>query len=98
MTSYSQPRALLFTSRTRTSGVSSGPESKWRGSSWPDASILTWVPPTSMTRMCMLGLLPSLGRIGGWEECEWRAGAASGPEQFGREVALHSVGEHRHHV
>ena len=48
-TSYSQPSASFLTLETICRAVKVGPESISRLSFSPEARILTWVPPTSMT-------------------------------------------------
>src|SRR5882757_4489723 len=51
MRSYSQSLVASLICLTMLAGVIVGPEGKRRGSFWPEASILTFVPPTSMTRI-----------------------------------------------
>src|SRR5467141_1194428 len=51
MRSYSQSLVASLICFTILPGVMVGPEGKRRGSFWPVASILTLVPPTSMTRI-----------------------------------------------
>src|ERR1700730_14558012 len=69
--SYSQSLVASLTCLTMLPGVMVGPEGKRRGSFWPDASVLTLVPPTSITRI--LGdLADGLGFI----EAPWNCGNA----------------------
>src|ERR1700675_3557295 len=49
--SYSQSLVASLTCFTMLAGVIVGPEGKRHGSFWPVASILTLVPPTSITRI-----------------------------------------------
>src|ERR1017187_4414896 len=50
-TEYSQPAMALRTSATIFRGVIFGPEGISMNVLWPVAWILTWVPPTSRTRI-----------------------------------------------
>src|SRR5262245_5014138 len=58
--SNSQSLVAAMTPLTIRSGVSCLPEGNLRGVSCPDASTLTFVPPTSITRTFMT--FPSLGK------------------------------------
>src|SRR6185295_12514856 len=55
-TSYCQPAAASFTFATIFAAVSFGPDGNLIGSLSPVARILTWLPPTSMTRSRGSGL------------------------------------------
>src|SRR5258707_12113402 len=51
MRSYSQSLVASLICFNMLAGIVGGPEGKRPGSFWPVASILTLVPPTSMTRI-----------------------------------------------
>src|SRR6516164_1045784 len=50
-TSKLQPAVALRTSRTMSFALMAGPEDTLTGTRRPDASALTWDPPTSTTRI-----------------------------------------------
>src|SRR4030095_14613491 len=51
--SYFQLSVARLTALTMRRGVSAGPEGIFTGARRPDPRTLTWVPPTSMTRIFM---------------------------------------------
>src|SRR5579864_2896430 len=69
--SYSQSLVASLTCFTMLPGVRVGPEGKRRGSFWPEASILTLVPPMSITR-----ILGDLADGFGFIEAPWNCGVA----------------------
>src|ERR1700691_1091249 len=63
-TEYSQPGMALRTSATIFRGVIFGPEGISMDALWPVARILTWVPPTSRTRIFRDGFVIWVARAG----------------------------------
>src|SRR6266849_2883131 len=76
MRSYSQLAAAAFTCFTILSAVIFGPDGNFTGSLMPVASILTLVPPTSMTKVFGLLLLAGFVLLAGFMNAPLECAAA----------------------
>ena len=74
MQSYFQERVAFFTALTILAAVMEGLEGIFTGDFCPVIRSLTWVPPTSITRM-RCGLCCRFARLGRhWRMASWKQG------------------------